>query len=54
MAAAATVLYVQIPAYRDSELAPTLRSLYRNATHRRRMRVEFSGNAAAAKRFPTT
>jgi hypothetical protein len=39
MAAAATVLYVQIPAYRDSELVPTLRSLYRNASHRQRIRV---------------
>jgi hypothetical protein len=39
MTATATVLYVQIPAYRDSELAPTLRSLYRNASHRLPMRV---------------
>jgi hypothetical protein len=32
-------LYIQIPAYRDSELAPTLRSLYRNASHRIALRV---------------
>jgi hypothetical protein len=39
MARPSADLYVQIPAYRDAELAPTLRSLYRNASGRHRLRV---------------
>ncbi len=32
-------IYVQIPAYRDAELVPTLRSLYATAAHRQRLRT---------------
>lgn len=34
-----TRIFVQIPAYRDSELAPTLLSLYRRARHPERLRT---------------
>jgi len=33
------LIYVQIPAYRDAELAPTLRSLYAKASRPDRLRV---------------
>jgi hypothetical protein len=47
-------VYVQIPAYRDRELAPTLRDLYRKAAHPERLRVAVLWQRAADEDLPAS
>lgn len=46
-------LYVQIPAYRDRELAPTLRSLYGQAAQPGRLRVRVMWQRELHERLPS-
>lgn len=45
-------IYVQIPAYRDTELASTLRSLYRQAARPGRLRVRVLWQHGSEERLP--
>jgi hypothetical protein len=45
-------IYVQIPAYRDGQLADTLRSLYRRAARPERLRVRVLWQHDAGERLP--
>lgn len=45
-------LYVQIPAYRDAELVPTLLDLYAQASRPERLRVRVMWQRADAERLP--
>ncbi len=45
-------VYVQIPAYKDQELAATLRSLFRRASHPERLRVRVAWQYGEHERLP--